>query len=525
MLEKKKNVGQLVKEIIAINTSFKLSMQVLAATLISGFGAYYLLIINGYTNPDGICEGLTYYTGGQWALAGCGRWAIPYMNELTCNIVIPLYVVAMYCICVWLAVVLLSKMWKFSSASVIAISIVLISSPVVTEHLSYTYTALAYSFSCLLSVVCVYCIFKCGGYKGTIGAILSVCLIMGLYQSYVGMVAVLILMAIVMELIDGQKMKLILIQIGQCVIASLSGCFLSIKILEWELIRAGLDNSGTRVDEFSITAIFDTFMERFGYVYMKWTNFFKDMLMHRNILYIAIMVIILIAVVCCLYQLICKKEYAYTLLVVVLVALIPFMSNIIGILIPYNGISNLMQYQHIMIIPFMFACLGKLKKSLFYSVVHCGGMVMVLLLAWTYILQANATFKCYELTYEHVNSQMQIAVGRVYDLDEYVKDETPILIAGFPTDEVLRNNMDIYQYTKIGPSVVFWQDMHGATYNRYRYFLDYFGIDAKTFSDEEYANIINSTEFIEMPVWPEKGSVKMIDGFAVIKFTDEPPML
>lgn len=83
--------------------------------------------------------------------------------------------------------------------------------------------------------------------------------------------------------------------------------------------------------------------------------------------------------------------------------------------------------------------------------------------------------------------------------------------------------MDIYQYTKIGPSVVFWQDMHGATYNRYRYFLDYFGIDAKTFSDEEYANIINCTEFMEMPVWTEKDSVNMIDGFAVIKFTEEPP--
>ena len=154
----------------------------------------------------------------------------------------------------------------------------------------------------------------------------------------------------------------------------------------------------------------------------------------------------------------------------------------------------------------------------------CGGMLVVFVLAWTYILGANATYKCYELSYEHINSQMQIAVSRVYDLDDYVKDETPILIAGFPSDQVLRNNLDIYQYANIGQSIAFWHDMHGATQNRYLYFMDYFGIDAQRFSDDEYAAIINTEEFSKMPVWPDKGSVEMIDGFAVIKFTEEPPM-
>ena len=117
-----------------------------------------------------------------------------------------------------------------------------------------------------------------------------------------------------------------------------------------------------------------------------------------------------------------------------------------------------------------------------------------------------------------------MAIGRVYELDDYVMDETPILIAGFPSDSVLKNNMDIYQYAEnLCDNPAFWVGMHGATKNRYLYFLNYFGIDAKQFSDDEYENVVNTAEFDEMSVWPSKESVKIIDGFAVVKFSDDPP--
>ena len=173
----------------------------------------------------------------------------------------------------------------------------------------------------------------------------------------------------------------------------------------------------------------------------------------------------------------------------------------------------------------MLACIHMFKEYKFQWIIKSIATLMVVVLAWTYILAANATYKCYQLSYDYINSQMQIAVTRVYDLDDYVKDQSPILIAGFPSDETLRNNLGIYQYGEnlcVNPA--FWTDMHGATQNRYLYFLNYFGIDAQRFSDDEYAAIVNTSQFAEMPVWPEKGSVAMIDGFAVVKFTEEPPM-
>ena len=126
------------------NISCKLSCKVLVSTIISALISYYFMIVDGYTCPDGICEGLTYYTNGDWALAGCGRWAIRYVNELTCNIVIPLYVVLMYCLCIWLSVVLLSKLWKLSDGAVIILGAMMIATPTVAGQMGYPYTAVAF---------------------------------------------------------------------------------------------------------------------------------------------------------------------------------------------------------------------------------------------------------------------------------------------------------------------------------------------------------------------------------------------
>ena len=49
------------------------------------------------------------------------------------------------------------------------------------------------------------------------------------------------------------------------------------------------------------------------------------------------------------------------------------------------------------------------------------------------------------------------------------------------------------------------------------------GIDAGDLSYDEFLNIIQSKEYKEMPLWPADGSIKMIDGIAVIKFENEPP--
>lgn len=542
---------------VMTNISCKLSCKVLVSTIISALISYYFMIVDGYTCPDGICEGLTYYTNGDWALAGCGRWAIRYVNELTCNIVIPLYVVLMYCLCIWLSVVLLSKLWKLSDGAVIILGAMMIATPTVAGQMGYPYTAVAYALACVTSVGAVYCMFRCRTIPGIIGSTLCVTLMMGLYQSYVGMIAVLVLMTIIYDMIRGEDVKTILIAFAKCVGTSILGCIISTIILNIDLSVRGL-SSASRLAMFDVKEIFSAFPQRVPYVYEKYMNILKTPLMHRNIIYLAIIIVTIVALIIIGIGLIREKHWVRALLIVPMVLLIPMASNLIGILIPYNGVNSMMQYQSVMIVPFMFACVEYVRRmyvsahepggeieeqadltlqegTTTYGVRDCAkklvnkvmpviALVLTAVLTWTYILAANATFQCYRLSYRHINNEMQMALQRVYQLDGYVKDATAIVMGGFPDDTILRNSMDIYQYAEnINSNPVFWEDMHGATANRYRYFLDYFGVYAQDISDEEYLNIVNTDAYAQMPLWPEAGSVDMIDGYAVIKFSDEPP--
>ena len=542
---------------LMINNSKRVTIEVLAATIISSLLSYYFMIVDGYTCPDGICEGLTYYTNGDWALAGCGRWAIRYVNELTCNIVIPLYVVMMYCLCVWLSVVLLCKLWELSDKAAIILGAMMIAAPTVAGQMGYPYTAVAYAIACLTSVGAVYCMFRCRTISGIVGGTLCVTLMMGLYQSYVGMIAVLVLMTIIYDMLKGEDAKIILIDFGKCVGTSILGCIISTIILNIDLSVRGL-NSASRLAMFDVKEIFSAFPQRVPYVYEKYMNILKTPLMHRNLIFLAIIIMTMVALIIIGIRLIREKKWVRVLLIVPLVLLIPMASNLIGILIPYNGVNSMMQYQSVMIVPFMLACVeytyrmytmnpetnveageeGNLDtkedtrvsgvrdsaKRTANKVMPVMALVLAVVLTWTYILAANATFQCYRLSYRHINNEMQMALQRVYQLDGYVKDATAIVMGGFPDDKILRNSMDIYQYAEnINSNPVFWEDMHGATANRYRYFLDYFGVYSQDFSDDEYLNIVNSDAYARMPLWPEDGSVDMIDGYAVIKFSDEPP--
>jgi len=47
--------------------------------------------------------------------------------------------------------------------------------------------------------------------------------------------------------------------------------------------------------------------------------------------------------------------------------------------------------------------------------------------------------------------------------------------------------------------------------------MNYMGIDSDWIRDADYERVISTDEYKNMPIYPKEGSVKMIDGFAVVK--------
>ena len=497
-----------------INGSFKTAKISLLLTAIVGFISYDLLIVYRVADPDTIIEGLTYYINATWAIVGCGRWLLPIVNILSGNIIMPPFVVAFYCFVMWLCAIIICRIWKIEKTfHVLVITICLSVTPAAVSQLVATYMGVCFALACLFATVFVYFCFESDSRFSFFLCVCSIVASLALYQSYIAHAATLTLMTLALYLYQNREQKLIINKAVKAFIAALAGMicyFISNKVI---LALLHLESS-SRLAEFSITRIFSDLGSTLFGLYKTYFSFLNDATLLRRYLYLFLFVTIVISTV--LYLLKKEVNIVYKVLFVLCLILIPFATNVIGLITPDNPITVLMTYQYILIVPFAFALINKQIRISEYTVI-----VLSVILCWTHVVSANATFECYRMSHDYVYNQYSQVIYDVQHTEGYVKDETPVLIAGFFDDSTLRKNIRTYDYSfELFDDLVFWDTLGGATYNRHRYVMQYFGLDFIDFSIEEYQRIISTDEFKKMNLWPDKEGMKFIDGYLVVKIND-----
>ena len=147
--------------------------------------------------------------------------------------------------------------------------------------------------------------------------------------------------------------------------------------------------------------------------------------------------------------------------------------------------------------------------------------LLCLVLSWTYIISANATFTCYKLSHQYTYGQMSQVVYDIQHNENYILNKTPVVIVGYFEDTALRENIKTYRYAiDLPENLIFWKVPVGVTYNRQKYFMNYFGLDFKDIDFSVYQDIINSSEFKQMNNWPNENSIKTIGDYLVVKIAD-----
>lgn len=178
---------------------------VLAVTFLTGMFSYYRFIVFGYSGPDGLCEGLYYYTNADWHMA-CGRWAVRYLNLLIGhNVVMPLLIVALYCLCIAISVLLVASMLNIDRHGyLILISAVMTASPSIIAQYMVPHVTLTFAFAFLFSTLYCWCVRQSNLWINIIGT-LCMTVSFGLYQSYAGAAAMLLLLILIHDLIEGDS--------------------------------------------------------------------------------------------------------------------------------------------------------------------------------------------------------------------------------------------------------------------------------------------------------------------------------
>lgn len=499
-----------------VNYSYKTAKISLISVMITGFISYCLLIAYRVADPDTIIEGVTHYMNATWAIVGCGRWFLPIINILSGNIIMPGFIIMFYCFMMWLSAFIICKLWNIEDLLLITvIAMVMCVTPATISQLVATYMGMAFSLACLLSVLFVYFCFKTNGIKSVVFSVICMVLSLALYQSYIGLSACLVLMTLVVNLIIHKNYDVITYTLKSLALAIVGAVsyFISNKVL---LMILGL-NSSSRLADFSISRIFSGLFTRIIEMYKDYIFYFTDKTLLRIVFYIVIVLSIIINLL--FFSINKKRDLQNRLLALFFVLLIPLASNIVGIITPDNPITVLMTYQNIMIVPFAIVLMYYIDKQ--EMILKAEKIVLItvsLFICWSHIVSANATYQSYKLSHDYVYNQYSQVIYDVQHYEGYKKDKTPVLIAGFFDDSTLRNNIKTYNYAvDLFDDLVFWNTLGGATYNRHRYVMQYFGLDFIDFSIDEYKKIIDSSDFKNMSLWPDENGMKYINGFLVVK--------
>lgn len=502
-----------IKRFFKIDENYKISLISLLLTAIVCFVSYNAFITYGFNSPDGILEGFHYYTNRHWAIAGCGRWFLALINNAHANIVAPWLTIVECCIVNWLSAYTLCKILDINKKSLVYLLCIFFSViPTFIEINLYTNSAFSYSISVFLSVLFVFFNLR----KSYLFSILSaVCLgcAMGSYQSQIGVAVGLTVICIIKKILEKEKTFNFIIR---SLISGVAGLLVYIAGLNICLSIYHLELS-SRAASFSLSEVINKFPNSIINAYSTFINTFNQTILKRKYVFILIAVILSIELIILIYIIIKNKEFK-KLLSIILIAILPIAFNFIGIILPMYEISSLMLTPNYLIIFFVVYLLKYIGFS-FVKVLSIILSLLILALSWTYVLSANATYESYKLSYNAYKSQFSSALDMVYQLEGYKHNVTQIAVVGYPSDQVLRENVKIYNYAiGLHSNLLYWQTFDLDYTSTYFYLLNEFGINTGVTEPDYYRGIILNPDVKNMPCWPNSGSVQMINGYAVIKF-------
>lgn len=399
--------------------------------------------------------------------------------------------------------------------SAVLISGILCAFPALCATFAYVFTLDGYMLAILLAVLAPFLVKQ---YKyGFIAGGVSLAFSLGIYQSYLPFAMLLSLYGIIILFLDNKNIKEKLRGMLDYLYMGIIGISLYYIILRVLLLiqgkelasYQGISGMGTVKKAGVWEIISNLYRDFFAFT-------FESNILFNNIwslIAICLLVILFLSVL--LHVVIHKKLYRspwFYLILLLLTAGLPIITNVIMIISPTVTYHLLMRYQWVL---YLICIIGFIEK---YCKWNLGSWAMLLtagILIFNYGVTDNIAYaniqKKYEKTYalcirladrmeqaQGYERGMPVAmIGVVGDVNYPVTD-----ITGPVTGSIIGMNGDYLLYTR----------------SNYQLFLKhYLGITIDLVSDEEMLTIYNSEEYREMGSFPAADSVKVVDGILYVK--------
>ena len=494
----------------------------LVSTGLSMLFTHYLFLVNGYTGPDGLCEGLLWATNLNWNIR-LGRWLMAWSREASLSLVLPAIFFAANTVAIALAVLLLADLWKVKGrAFVVWGCIAFAVAPAVVWQALVVHLALCFALAMLLAVAAVYLAWTGPDLLSGALAVLCMACSLGGYQAYVGIAAGLTLLTLMLACLRTEPLRPVLARVGAMLGVGVLGGILYFGVVKLEQLHYGTtmaDYCGA--DQISTGKSLSLLVPSLQHAYSDFFLYCRMETGHIGEAFWLLLVASALFVVLWRLRALLRHP-AHLALLVASAVLLPLAFNVIDVIATDVRVDRLMSYPMQLLLPFCFALWTLPETITLRRTRRAAATLLMAAVCWLFALSANATYRTVELSYHYVGSLTDAILNQVLADPAYTAD-TKLLMAGFPDESRVQASNGLYWYSQYQRSPLFWGGTHGILDCWPTYLYDYHGIDTHGVTLEEYENIVGSQEFAAMPVWPAQGSIAPFGDTLVVKLQQDPP--
>ncbi len=477
-------------------------------------------LVNAY---DGLWE-YTYHEAGKWEMS-LGRWFWLYIDRLRFGLSSDPWtsILTILCFATGMCLILHLFEWKKSYVTGLVTALFL-SSTAVCISLSYRYMSPTFGLAFLFSVFAVWVVLKeKHAIWGIIAGSVSVALMMGLYQAYLGCTCLVIVGYFLWKLSTEENIKETGLRFLKCAVMILTGGILYIILLNIHLkvFQVAL-SSYNGADTYSILNSIKRLPDMIKTSYVVFQLYFFGDMYKTNMLQgywiyplvFGLCGVLLFAGAVWIWKHSRIKAVCYLLLIMML----PIACNAVMLVATDGGISLQMTGALALCLP-VLACVIY-KTAIPYRFATLGKCVLAVMLAavlWGNIYQVQIDQNA---MYEGKTAVASMTAEIVDELarEECLSPELGYCFIGIPAGNALFYVSEAYEkansYAMFGMG---WTDP-GSSKKSWNGICHYIcGVDLPVYSTEECGEALEEGDWENMPAYPEKGYVKRIGDVVLIK--------
>lgn len=480
------------------------------STLIIGLLAHGFAFANKLPNHDDV-----FHIFEKGNTVDSGRWALSLLSPIFPDFSMPWIYGILSIVMLAFVVCLLTKLFQVRSKVLqILLGGVLVAFPSLTGTFSYMFTVSPYMLAMLMAVGAVYLISRPGRWWRIPAALILQVLSVGIYQAYIAVTASLLVIHLIYLLLTEQTNVKKAICRGVLYVV-----FLGLSLgMYWIVNKIFLQTMGLQMNAYASNAFQEG--DLLGRIISAYDNFFKAFTtgeyalfptaMGRK-LHILCLILILVEMVCRLY----KKPVGCWLMILALVAILPLAINCMFLISKADAIHTLVLYSHasiyvlaVVILGGQLSAIGKRAQALCSAVVA----LCMALTIMSNVYAANQAYLNMHLRYENTYAVCTTLAAQIQSTPGFTAMHPVYLCGTYQSPEFYDNFSDTENITGTsGLSMNMWSIRH--------FLRNYCGFNTGEPVAEHIAAVESSEAFHNMPCYPAYGSVQMINGVLVVKFS------